>query len=221
MANGANTTETKKDGTKISERKALSATGEDCADYTEAERALYQHIESGASAEWNFRPQIDAMISAGVDPAIARVVIAFAIEGFITKAGHAVNKATKGANADGNVPAALAGFLQNAQEGGWTNRQGGNEVNAAAIIAAYAEVYATHQNMDVAEVLPRVKLGWEGGTKEDGTQVPPWPESKKVGIRADARVKAVVARHRAEKLAAAAAAQADKATALPGFDDLP
>jgi hypothetical protein len=215
-------TETKKPGTKISERKALNAAGEDQVDYTEAQRAVYQHIESGASIEWDFSPYIAAMINGGIEPALARVTAAFGIEGFITKAGHAVNKATKGANADGNVKAALTAFLANAQEGGWTNREGGQEVNAAAVIAAYAEIMAQHMNVPVEEMLPRVTLGWQGGKKDDGTEVAPWPEAKKQGIRADARVKAVVARHRADKLEAAARAAAGDAAPppLPGLDDM-
>ena len=211
---------TDKKVTKISERRALNSAGEDQADYTEAQIAEYEHIKSGAKARFDYRPAIDAMIAGGFDKTLAKVVAAFAIEGFITKAGHAVNKATKGTNPTHDVPRALREFMDNALDGGWTNREGGQEVNAAAIMQAYAEYLASLPNAteSAEQLLPRVKLGWEGGQKADGTVVQPWPEAKKIGIRSHPQVKANVLAARARK----AQAEADKAPApdLPSIDEL-
>lgn len=208
-----------KKNTKIADRLALNSAGEPQNDYTEATVALYKHIKTGAEARFDYGPAQQAMVAGGYDATLAKVVTAFAIEGFITKAGHATNKATNGSNPTGDVPTALKEFMANALDGGWTNREGGQEVNAAAIQAAYAELLATQGGGDAEELLPRIKLGWEGGTKADGTVVQPWPEAKKQGIRANAQVKAIVARHRADKLAAAAATAEQQP--LPTMDDLP
>lgn len=186
---------------KVSDKYALNAQGEDCADYTEATIARYTSILGDKpSVQMDFAPQLAAMIAGGIAEPLSKVTVAFAIEGFLNKAGHASNKARNNKVGGVKVPlderTELEAFLQNALEGGWTNREGGNEVNVQGLWEAYAEF----RNADVEAV----KRAWQGYTKEDGTIVAPWTEAQKKAVRDNADVKAIVDRRRAEKSANAA-----------------
>jgi hypothetical protein len=166
--------------TKIADRLALNAAGEDQSDYTEAVCARYVYLATGKTVERDF---------SHIDDPIDR---AFAIEGFHNKVGHAANVRNapehKGASAEvinRVVHESLDAFMENISEGGWTNREGGNEVNLKAVLEAFAELRSASVEDAAA--------AWETYTDEQKTR-----------IRTNPRVKAIVARKRAEKAAAMA-----------------
>ena len=165
---------------KVNEKDALNAKGESVSDYTEAVACRMKHLATGATVFKDYSHYVGV-----VEP----VDIAFMIEGRLNKWGHAVNKATNGPNADGDVAAAFEAFEANAAEGGWTNREGGNEVNVLAIQTAYAELGGYP--------LEKVQAAWTTFTDE-----------QKQAIRKNGQVKAKVDAARAAKSAAAAAAAA-------------
>jgi hypothetical protein len=177
--------EAKTEKRKVNEKDALDAAGNPVSDYTEAVSARITHLATKASTSRSF-----AHIPAPIDRA-------FAIEGWLNKAGHAVNSATNGPNADNDVQSALDAFTANVDEGGWTNRSGGNEVNLAAIQAAFAQM----RGADVE----RVKELW-----------PTFTDEQKAGIRANPQVRLLVQEAKTAKLRALAgtAAATDSLPAL-------
>lgn len=201
---------------KFAFAKQADGTLKDQTDYTEARIARYQSVVEATgkpAIEMDFTPQYDAMVSGGIEAGLAAVTVAFAIEGFLTKAGHASNKARNGDNADGNEKGALEDFLANALEGGWTNRQGGNEVGVQKVWEAYAEL----RNVPVE----RVQQVWNGYTDENGNVVAGYSDADKKAVRSNTEVRAIIKKKEWEKAealrqAAKTAAGDAPAAALPG-----
>jgi len=181
--------EVKKTGTKIAEREALNAAGESQSDYTEAVRAQYTYLPSGKVITWDF---------AHIPEPVER---AFAIEGFLNKVGHAANVKNK-ADYKGYsveqmnkvVDAELDAFLENAIEGGWTNREGGNEINLAAVLEAFAELRGA--------TVEQARAAWET-----------YSDDNKTRVRTNPKIKAIIAQKRADKAA--------KLAGEAGGDELP
>lgn len=209
---------TKKEKKKVADKFAY-ARGDDGAlvdqvDYTQARIACYksvwkgeddkQEIDPEATISEDFSPQYDAMIAGGVSPELAGMTIACAIEGWLNKASHATNKA-RNSNSDTTEAEELRAYQETLRGGGWTNREGGNEINAKFYWQAYAEM----KNSDPESV----QMRWQGN-HPDGRN---YTDADKTAIRRHPQVQEIVKRLQWE----AARDKNRGSTAAGGDSDLP
>lgn len=115
---------------KIADRDAIGPDGKPTSDYTSATSARYTFLAGVPDGE---KVGIERDFSHVSDP----VDRAFAIEGFLNKVGHAVNKAK---NTDGgdwqDVRGALEAFEATINAGDWTNREGDPFAGTATLLTA-------------------------------------------------------------------------------------
>jgi hypothetical protein len=169
---------------KRSKRLAFDSAGKDTNDLTEAVTATYQYLEPDAAD-----PEKSTVVAEiEFDPATApaELVKAYAIFGFHTHAGNWINRLVNTQGKVGTeVVEGIDEYRQMMAEAGWTNRKGEATAGAGIFIEALARL----RNVDPE----KVKAAWER-----------WDDDTKDGIRKDDKVKAEVAKIRAERASAKA-----------------
>jgi hypothetical protein len=177
---------------KRSKRLAFDAAGKDTNDLTEAVSATYQYLEPDAAD-----PEKSTVVAEiEFDPATApaELVKAYAIFGFHTHAGNWINRLVNTQGKVGTeVVEGIDEYRQMMAEAGWTNRKGEATAGAGIFIEALARLRHAEDGGDLDNLKDRVTAAWGR-----------WSDDVKDGIRKDDKVKAEVAKIRAERATAKA-----------------